>query len=368
MAYKSNSNKFWTGFLAVLLVLVIAGTAALVGVLSDGFKNWDKFKTDEEQQEQTEETADNGAPVTDENGDELSSDAAIPMPKAMTFRSAAALDGRNAVYDSVTVNATVEPVGVELKSFVYTVEWVNPESAWATGKTVTDYFTVTQATENSLQATLQCLQPFGEQIKVIGTGTSLDDITASAECVIDFARRVIGASVSLKGDGGSAVDTLSFADGSYTFSSDDLYLFFGKDEISLSYSDYTVEDYDFVDLSIAGTDEMLAKLQAGGFSSAFAIDNEISSGSNLMIMSGSMMFNGFYGAGALFNIGASDATSVNNAVAVVRENVSIPFATITLTVTGVYSEVSYSVDIYTTVDRLVTSIESVSLDQSNVII
>lgn len=36
MAYKSNSNKFWTGFLAVLLVLVIAGTAALVGVLSDG--------------------------------------------------------------------------------------------------------------------------------------------------------------------------------------------------------------------------------------------------------------------------------------------------------------------------------------------
>ena len=47
MAYKSNSNKFWTGFLAVLLVLVIAGTAALVGVLSDGFKNWDKFKTNE---------------------------------------------------------------------------------------------------------------------------------------------------------------------------------------------------------------------------------------------------------------------------------------------------------------------------------
>ena len=63
MAYKSNSNKFWTGFLAVLLVLVIAGTAALVGVLSDGFKNWDKFKPDEEQTEQTEETADNGGAI-----------------------------------------------------------------------------------------------------------------------------------------------------------------------------------------------------------------------------------------------------------------------------------------------------------------
>ena len=67
MAYKSNSNKFWTGFLAVLLVLVIAGTAALVGVLSDGFKNWDKFKPDEEQTEQTEETADNGGAIIGES-------------------------------------------------------------------------------------------------------------------------------------------------------------------------------------------------------------------------------------------------------------------------------------------------------------
>ena len=92
MAYKSNSNKFWTGFLAVLLALVLAGTAALVGVLSDGFKNWDKFKTDEEQTELTEETADNGSPVTDESGEDLSSDEAIPVPQAMTFRSATSLD------------------------------------------------------------------------------------------------------------------------------------------------------------------------------------------------------------------------------------------------------------------------------------
>lgn len=39
MSYKYKSNKFWTGFLAVLLVLVLTGTAALIGVLSDGFKN-----------------------------------------------------------------------------------------------------------------------------------------------------------------------------------------------------------------------------------------------------------------------------------------------------------------------------------------
>lgn len=48
MAYKNNSSKVWTAIFAVLLVLVFAGSAALVGVLSDGFKNWDKFNSVEE--------------------------------------------------------------------------------------------------------------------------------------------------------------------------------------------------------------------------------------------------------------------------------------------------------------------------------
>lgn len=38
MAYKSNSNKFWTGFLAVLLVLVIAGTAGVGRRAFDGLR------------------------------------------------------------------------------------------------------------------------------------------------------------------------------------------------------------------------------------------------------------------------------------------------------------------------------------------
>ena len=67
MVYKSNSSKFWTGFLAVLLALVLAGTAALVGVLSDGFKDWSKFKPDEEQTEQTGETAENGGALIGES-------------------------------------------------------------------------------------------------------------------------------------------------------------------------------------------------------------------------------------------------------------------------------------------------------------
>lgn len=68
MAYKNNSSKVWNSILAVLLVLVIAGTAALVGFLSDGFKSWDKFKPDDKKEQTTEN---GGRAVTDESGNEM---------------------------------------------------------------------------------------------------------------------------------------------------------------------------------------------------------------------------------------------------------------------------------------------------------
>ena len=163
MAYKSNSNKFWTGFLAVLLALVLAGTAALVGVLSDGFKDWSKFTVE---QSHTGEASDMGSPVTDENGEELPSDEAVELPKAMTFSSATALDGEDAPYDSVTVTVTVKPDNATNKKVDWSVSFVNPDSEWAAGKTVTDYVTITPESDGSNKAVIQCLQDFGEQIKV----------------------------------------------------------------------------------------------------------------------------------------------------------------------------------------------------------
>ena len=77
---KYKSNKIVTAVLAILLVIVIAGAAALVGVLSNGFKDWTKFQPDE-QTEQTDETADNGGAIigeAEENGVTLMA-AKIPV-------------------------------------------------------------------------------------------------------------------------------------------------------------------------------------------------------------------------------------------------------------------------------------------------
>ena len=359
MAYKSNSNKFWTGFLAVLLALVLAGTAALVGVLSDGFKNWDKFKTDEEQ---TEETADNGAPVTDENGNELDSNAVIPMAKAMTFRSAMSLDGRNAAYDSVTVNATVEPSDVELKSFTFTAEWVNPASEWATGKDVSDYFTVTQSGTNSLQATLQCLQPFGEQIKVIGTGTSLDDITASAECTIDFAKRIVSATIS-----GSNIESVK--DGVKLTSSSGL---FNATDIlsscSFTYSAYTVEDTFTTLIGAEGNTVLENALTSGGVTGVSHFSFVPSVENYGFATNGSSLFYLFLvGCDlSMYKLG-TEQSSVAKTIAAEHCN-DMAMYYIVVSAEGTYSTFETQIPVYMEESDFFSSIENVTLDQDNVII
>ena len=131
---------------------------------------------------------DQGSPVTDENGEELSNDETVELPKAMTFSSATALDGEDAPYDSVTVTVTVKPDNATNKKVDWSVSFVNPDSEWAAGKTVTDYVTITPESDGSNKAVIQCLQDFGEQIKAVAT--SRDNAAAKAECTVDFAKRI----------------------------------------------------------------------------------------------------------------------------------------------------------------------------------
>ena len=177
MAYRNNSNKVWTGILAVLLVLVIAGAAALVGVLSDGFKNWDKFKPDEEQ------TQEGGAVISEgeSNGIKLMSAKIAPenydeygiSPMAET---------------AYQLTATITPANATNKAVDWTIAFVNAESEWATGKTVTDYVTVTPTADGALTANVECLQAFGEQVRV--TVTSRDNTAVKANATVDYTEKL----------------------------------------------------------------------------------------------------------------------------------------------------------------------------------
>lgn len=100
--------------------------------------------------------------------------------------------------EGITLVATVEPSYATKIAVDWIVSFTNPESEWAAGKTVTDYVTVTPTEDGSLTATVECLQPFGEQIivKVV----SRENAEISDTCPLEYMRRVESVSLIVGSD------------------------------------------------------------------------------------------------------------------------------------------------------------------------
>lgn len=113
------------------------------------------------------------------------------MPQRMTF-----LRSRTAEQSAtVNVNATVTPENAKVKSSEWTVNWANANSDWATDKDITEYLTLTS---DGLNATLECLQPFGEQITLSVKVTDLMNNSKSATTTVDYMKRNSFNSLSYK--------------------------------------------------------------------------------------------------------------------------------------------------------------------------
>ena len=91
------------------------------------------------------------------------------------------------VDSAYTLTATVNENAFN-KRVKWSVAWKDAESEWATGKTVTDYVTITPSEEGSLTATATCLKDFGEQI-IITVASKVDE-SVNATCTVDYAQKV----------------------------------------------------------------------------------------------------------------------------------------------------------------------------------
>lgn len=100
--------------------------------------------------------------------------------------------------ESVTITATVEPDNeAENTGVDWTATWKNAGSVWASGKSVSDYVTLTPGGEDyaaSKSVTLENLQPFGEQIII--KATARDDPGITATCTADYVQKLTGFSLS----------------------------------------------------------------------------------------------------------------------------------------------------------------------------
>lgn len=90
--------------------------------------------------------------------------------------------------NAYTLTATVTPASASNKAVDWSVEFVDASDEWATGKSVTDYVTVTPTTDGALTATVANLGEFGEQIKV--TAAIRGKPEAYAECTVEYVQKV----------------------------------------------------------------------------------------------------------------------------------------------------------------------------------
>lgn len=349
MSYKNKSSKFWTGFLAVLLVLVIAGTAALVGVLSDGFKNWDKFKADEEQTEQQEETADNGGAIIGEgesNGIKMMS-AKIAVADYDEYGISPMAE------TAYQLTATIQPADATDKTVDWSVSFVNPSSAWASGKTVTDYVTVTPTSDGALTANVENLQAFGEQIKV--TVTSRDNAEATAECVIDYAKRLTGISVKLV----YQAETINVSS-----SSEETVI--PASFANLHYSGVTpvegvgtISDEFTYTVKIKGSSTVANAISSGTSGQIIVSAKEVDFTSTDIPLTSLEVFNKLYSV-VQISLPAQNAADI-----VARESMNSPFAYITVNAVGEYSSYSCELALNAAAGVLTVSVSSVAVNEDS---
>ena len=340
----TKKTKILAGILATVLLVGATTTVLCLG----------RDKEPASQGQVSVQPNDSADCVTDETGKELTAGVNV-MPTRMTFRNARALTNASE-YDSVTIQASIKPDNATNKNVSWSVSFVNPASKWATGKAVTDYVTVTPQSTGSNIATVECLKPFGEQIKI--TVTSESNRNAKAECTVDFAKRINQVLYDIR------CEDKDYYKDENDFSADAVYLDVGLDwdlwldSPNCIYTDYTVNDVFEETFEIYSNEDVIEQFtsETGFFPVTAALELDKSEdaiyGPLSYTLDGVDWSNPEY-----FNV-------LNNWFKV---NTDKAMFTIHYKAVGQYSTWEAEVPIYVNVDQLSVLVTEITLNQSNMI-
>lgn len=174
-----NSGLGWKILSLFLALIIVAGV--ITGVVF-----WQKGNIvfNPVEQEQPNDEEDDGGAVIEEG-----ESSGIKLMSAKIAREDYAANGISEQADTAyQLTATITPDNATNKAVDWTIAFVNAESEWATGKTVTDYVTVTPTADGALTANVECLQAFGEQVRV--TVTSRDNTAVKANATVDYTEKL----------------------------------------------------------------------------------------------------------------------------------------------------------------------------------
>ncbi len=158
--------------------------------------------------------------------------------------------------ESYTVTATIQPASA-LQKADWSVAWSNAGSAWANGKTVTNYVTVTPTEDGSLTATVSCTAAFSEQIILTVKARANDTIKAT--CAVDYQQRLNINGITLDGS------VLSTTAGNFKAEIGKMHVIavdYAFSEGTIAYLGQEGGYNEFVCAGIAFTDELIAAYNA----------------------------------------------------------------------------------------------------------
>lgn len=233
---KRKSKRILIGSLATLLIL--GGASAVIGVASDGFKNWDtstwfqdefkdvKIESKTVAHDGTKKELDIVVPegatyvATIKKGEETVTECieigvydyevvVTIGEKTKSYKaqlnivenSEVSINAINNIkkvkVDETTykLNATITPDHATKKDLNWSIAFKNPSSSWANGKNLNEYVTMT-SDQNT--ATIKMLKRFSEQIIVTAAATDYTGVSAS--CTVDCKKILLSSDIKAKTD------------------------------------------------------------------------------------------------------------------------------------------------------------------------
>lgn len=198
MAVKKTGEskvKKVVGGIACALALILVG--GVCGGLLQHHYNWGA-----EEKPPVEDSTGGEEKPEDSGGGEVSTEAGVSHGirlAAVKLASSQYEDyGVSAQAETAyTLTATITPADAANKAVDWTIAFKNASSTWATGKTVTEYATVTPSADGALTAVVENVAAFGEQIIV--KATSRDNAEAYATCTVEYLQRTTGYTLTLDG-------------------------------------------------------------------------------------------------------------------------------------------------------------------------
>ena len=168
--------------LSAVLFAVLLIAALVLSVLTKGFTDWRFGK-----ELPTVNDLNNNVVITPQEGNDGIRLMAEFQPEITGSDDDSDYEGA-----TLTITATVSPDNsADNTGLDWSMAFKDPSSAWATGKTLTDYMTLTPSgtdAAGSKKVSVKCLKPFGEQVVI--TATSQDNPEVTASCTADFAQRI----------------------------------------------------------------------------------------------------------------------------------------------------------------------------------